>query len=302
MLKNTLLKRKLNKTNPVYVVLFTILTVYTLVMFLVLFWAVITSLKHQIDFRTNVLGLPREEFGGIAFENFSIVFSKFQTIVLSGGKQKYVDFYQMFVNTMLYAGVGGLISAFVPCIVAYVTAKFNYKLNGIIYGIVIVAMVLPIVGSAPSEMLILKQLGLYNTMYGNWIQKLHFLGMYFLVYYAAYQTFPNSYLEAAYIDGASEARVYFNVVFPLIKNTFFTVLIIKFIELWNDYQTPILYIPGYPTLAVGLFNMGNSTVGEMSWVPRKIAACIILLMPVLTLFVIFRNKLMGNLTMGGIKE
>ena len=295
------LVKTIKKTNPLYVALFTILMVYTLAMFLLLFWAVITSCKYQIDFRTNVLGLPNEKFGW-AFENFEIVFSKFQSIVISNGHQKYVDFWGMLTNTLLYAGVGALISAFVPCIVAYVTAKFDYKFNNIIYGIVIVAMVLPIVGSAPSEMQILKELGLYNTIYGNWIQKFHFLGMYFLVYYAAFKTFPSTYMEAAYIDGASESKVFFKVVFPLIRNTFFTILVIKFIEYWNDYQTPLLYLPGYPTLAVGLYNLGNSTVGEMSWVPRKMAACIILLIPVLTLFIAFKDKLMGNLTMGGIKE
>ena len=289
------------KTNPLYVVLFAILLAYTIAMFLLIIWAVITSLKYQIDFRTNVLGLPNEKFGW-AFENFSIVFSKFQSIVISNGQQKYVDCWGMLTNTMLYAGVGSIISAFVPCIVAYVTAKFDYKFNTVLYGIVIVAMVLPIVGSAPSEMQILKELGIYNTIWGNWIQKFHFLGMYFLVYYAAFKSFPSTYMEAAYIDGASEVHVFFKVVFPLIRNTFFTVLVIKFIELWNDYQSPLLYLPGYPTLAVGLFNLGNSTVGEMSWVPRRMAACIILLIPVLSLFIAFKDKLMGNLTMGGIKE
>ncbi len=295
------LKKKVNKTNPLYVALFAILLTYTIAMFLLLLWAVITSLKFQIDFRTNVLGFPSEKFGW-AFENFSIVFSKFQSIVISNGQQKYVDFWGMLTNTMLYAGVGSIISAFVPCIVAYVTAKFDYKFNTVLYGIVIVAMVLPIVGSAPSEMQILKELGIYNTIWGNWIQKFHFLGMYFLVYYAAFKSFPSTYMEAAYIDGASEAHVFFKVVFPLVRNTFFTVLVIKFIELWNDYQSPLLYLPGYPTLAVGLFNLGNSTVGELSWVPRKMAACIILLIPVLSLFIAFKDKLMGNLTMGGIKE
>ena len=137
------LNKKVNKTNPLYVALFAILLTYTIAMFLLIIWAVITSFKFQIDFRTNVLGLPSEKFGW-AFENFSIVFSKFQSIVISNGQQKYVDFWGMLTNTMLYAGVGSLISAFVPCIVAYVTAKFDYKFNTVLYGIVIVAMVLPI--------------------------------------------------------------------------------------------------------------------------------------------------------------
>ena len=143
---------------------------------------------------------------------------------------------------------------------------------------------------------------MYNTMWGNWIQKFHFLGMYFLVYYAAFKSFPNTYLDAAYIDGAGEWRTFLNVTLPLVRNTFLTILLIRFIDYWNDYQTPLLYIPSYPTLAVGLYNLSNSTVGELSWVPRKVAACLILLLPIMALFIAFRDKLMGSLTMGGSKE
>lgn len=292
--------KRLQQSSPMFTVLLTVLSAYTLMMLLLLLWGVLTSLKHQLDFRTNTLGLPDGKYG-LAWENFSIVFSKFESIVISGGQQKYIDFWEMLGNTILYAGVGAFFSALVPCLVAYVCAKFDYKFNSVLYGIVIVSMVLPIVGSAPSEMKILKDLGLYNTLHGTWIQKFHFLGMYFLVFYAAFKSFPNTYMEAAYIDGAGEWRVLFSVVLPLVRNTFLTILLIRFIDYWNDFQTPLLYVPSYPTLAVGLYNLGNSTVGEMSWVPRKMAACIILLVPIMSLFIAFKDKLMGNLTMGGIK-
>ncbi len=290
----------LGRSSPVYTVLFVALSAYALIMLSLLAWALVTSLKHQMDFRTNALGLPNMKFG-LALENYAIVFKEFKMIIMAGGHQKYVDFLEMLLNTLLYAGVGAFISALVPCIVAYVCAKFDYKFNSVIYSIVIVAMVLPIVGSAPSTMKLLKDLGIYNTIYGTWIQKFHFLGMYFLVYYAAFKGFSNTYLEAAYIDGAGEWRVLFSVVLPLVRNTFLTILLIRFIDYWNDFQTPLLYIPGYPTLAVGLYSLGNSTVGALNWVPRKMAACIILLVPILTLFIAFKDKLMGNLTMGGVK-
>ena len=278
-----------------------LLSVYTLIMVILLLWGVSTSLKHPLDFRNNKLGLPSLQFG-LAFENFGIVFSNFSNTIISGGQQYFVDFWGMLAYTLLYAGVGALISSAVPCLVAYVCTKFDFKFNSVIYGIVIVSMVLPIVGSAPSEMKILKELGMYNTMWGNWIQKFHFLGMYFLVYYAAFKSFPNTYMDAAYIDGAGEWRTFLSVILPLIRNTFLTILLIRFIDYWNDYQTPLLYLPSYPTLAVGLFHLSGSTVGELSWVPRKVAACIILLLPIMTLFIAFRDKLMGSLTMGGIKE
>lgn len=285
------------RTSPIFVVLFIILAVYTVAMFALLVWAVLNSLKSQLDFRKNVLGLPH----AIAWDNFSTVLSKFEMIVNTKDSSKTINFWQMLLYTILYAGGCAFISTMVPCAVAYVTAKIKFKFNAVIYGIVIVAMVLPIVGSAPSEMKILKDLGLYNTLWGSWIQKFHFLGMYFLVFYAAFKSFPDTFTEAAYMDGAGEWRTFLQVVMPLVRNIFFTILLIKFIDYWNDFQTPLLYIPSYPTLAVGLYTIGNSTLGALSWVPRKLAACIIILMPIMVLFLIFKDKLMGNLTVGGIK-
>lgn len=289
-------KRKF-KTSSLFVVLFLILAVYTVAMFALLLWAVLNSLKTQMDFRSNILGLPKK----LAWDNFSTVFANFKMTVNVQGSSKTIDIWQMLLYTILYAGGCAVISTVVPCAVAYVTAKFKFRFNAVIYGIVIVAMVLPIVGSAPSEMKILKDLGLYNTIWGSWIQKFHFLGMYFLVFYAAFKNFPDTYTEAAYIDGAGEWKTFLQVVLPLVRNTFLTVLLIKFIDYWNDYQTPLLYIPSYPTLAVGLYSIGNSTVSALSWVPSKLAACIIILVPIMILFILFGKKLMGNLTMGGIK-
>ncbi|MDE6372992.1 MAG: ABC transporter permease subunit, partial [Clostridia bacterium] len=158
------------------------------------------------------------------------------------------------------------------------------------------------VGSAPSEIRILRLFGMYDTIWGNWIQKFHFLGMYFLVFFARFKSLSNEYMEAAYVDGASELQVLTRVMLPLVKTVFATVFLIKFVEYWNDYQTPLLYMPSYPTLAVGVYNLSYTTVGVMSYTPMRMAACIILLVPIFVLFIIFKDKLMGNLTAGGVKE
>lgn len=285
------------KTNPFYVALFVILTVYSIIMLALIIWGVINSLKTWMNFMVDPVGWPKE----FAWDNFSTVFANFRMTVNPHGSSKTIDIWQMLLYTILYAGGCALISTIVPCAVAYVTAKIKCKFNAVIYGIVIVAMVLPIVGSAPSEMKILKDLGLYDTLWGSWIQKFHFLGMYFLVFFAAFKSFPDTYSEAAYIDGAGEWKTFLQVVLPLVRNTFLTVLLIKFIDYWNDYQTPLLYFPSYPTLAVGLYTLGNSNDPALSWVPSRLAACIIVLVPIMILFLLFGKKLMGNLTVGGIK-
>lgn len=299
MLKKQSQKKKI---GPLYTLMFIVLSLYAILMFVLVLWAIVTSLKFQSDFRTNVLGLPSGHIWTWAWSNFPLVFENFSVTVLAGGTMSIIGFWQMLLYTILYAGVGALISGIVPCFVAYVTVKCDFRFNNILYGIVIVTLALPIVGAAPSEIQVLRQLGLYNTIWGTWVQKFHFLGMYYLVFCAAFKSISNEYMEAAYMDGAGDWQVLLRIMLPLVRNTLFTVILIRFIDYWNDYQTPLLYIPSYPTLAVGVYNLGYTTVGVMSYVPMRMAACIILLVPIFVLFLLFRNRLMGNLSMGGIKE
>ena len=68
-----------------------------------------------------------------------------------------------------------------------------------------------------------------------------------------------AYTEAACIDGAGNLSVLLRIILPLSRNTFFTVMLINFITFWNDYQTPLIYMPSKPTVAYGMFVIANAT-------------------------------------------
>ena len=289
---------KKEKVSVLSVVLFFILAVYSVSMLYPMFWALITSVKEQYDFLDNVLGMPSK----VMIENFATVFQHFSAPAKVGDVQEMHGFGQMFINTILYVGGSALVATFVPCITAYVTAKFpEKKMSSVVYGIVIVTMMIPIVGSYPSEISMLQNLGLYNTLLGAWIQKANFLGVYFLVFYAAFKGLAKDYSEAAEIDGAGEFTVMTQIMLPLVKNAFFTVFLVKFVEFWNDYQVPLLYLPSRPTFSYGLYYVSNYTGNMISTVPMRMAGCIIILIPILALFIAFSDKLMGNITLGGVK-
>ena len=132
--------------------------------------------------------------------------------------------------------------------------------------------------------------------------KMTCLGMYFLVFHATFKSLPDDFAEAAYLDGASELRVMVNIYLPLAKFTFFTILLLNFITFWNDYQVPLIYIPSYPTVAYGIFTYSNSNLTDNSNVPSQITGSIIMIVPILILFLVFHKRLIGNVSMGGIKE
>lgn len=131
--------------------------------------------------------------------------------------------------------------------------------------------------------------------------KTHFLGTYFLVFHATFKNTPKDYSEAAYIDGGGNFTVLFRIVIPMIRNIFFTVMLLQFVTFWNDFNTPLIYMPNNPTLALGIYVMDNLNDNSFT-IPMRLASCMIGLLPVLVLFLIFHERLLGKISMGGLKE
>lgn len=289
-------------TSTFYVILFFFLTLFAISFIMLLLWTVFAALKPVGEFRTNKIWLPHGHIWEWSWSNIGYVFSNFKMNVLRNGTNIEIPVYEQLIYSVLYAGGCSLIGTFVPYIVAYAVANFNYKFSKLIYAVVLVVMVLPIVGSYPSEIYVLKRLRLYDTFLGIYIQKANFLGLYFLVLHANLVSVPKSFYEAAYIDGASEFRVMMSIVLPLIKNTFLTIFLLQVINYWNDYQTVLLYLPTHPTVSLGLFDLSESLTQGLNNVPMKMTGCMIVMIPTLILFLLFNEKLTGNMSMGGLKE
>ena len=282
------------RLTPVTGALLAFLVIYVVLLVAPLIWAFITSFKAQSDYRLNVLGLPEKWVW-----NYSYVIKN--GVLLIGTTGKYATVPQMFGYTFLYALGCAFTNTLVPCITAYLCARFRYKFSKVVYNVVVVVMILPIVGSLPAEVQMARTLGFYDHIWGLWLMKANFLGMYFLVFHAAFRGIPMTYTEAAKIDGANNMSIMTKVILPLAKNTFATVMLINFITFWNDYQTPMIYMPTYPTIAQGVFVMAQSSMNGLATVPMRMTGTMIMLIPILIVFLVFQRRLLGNLTVGGIK-
>lgn len=261
----------------------------------IFFWGLLTSFKDsfmEFSMYGNTYGFPKEW----KFSNYGEVFSKF---TMSAGPGKNVGFGTILGNSLLYALGCAFFKTLVPCLTAYACARFNFKTSKIVHNIVLITMIVPIVGSLPSELKVAYALGFHNHIWGLWIMAANMQGLYFFVMYSAFKAMPMGYSEAAKIDGASNGQILLQIALPLMKNLFFTVLLINFVEYWNNYQTPKVYLPYYPTLGYTLFYYSNSN--NFSESTQVIALAFIVATPVLLLFLIFQERLMGNLTMGGLK-
>ena len=291
------IKKQPKPTNWVYIVILCFLVLFVLFMLVPAVWTVMSSFKSvdEWEWDNNYFGFPKE----FSFGNYVSAYKYFNVRTETGGRQVFMP--EQFLYSLLYAGGCAVMSTLTPCIVAYAVARLHNKFGKVIYTIVIVAMALPIVGSLPSELQMARITGLYGHIWGQWIMKMNFLGVYFLVFHAQFRAIPMDYTEAAEIDGASNFSIMAKVIMPLAWGSVSAVLLLSFITYWNDYQIPMIYIKDYPVLAYGMFSFYQSTETAIQSVPVKLAGILLMAIPIIIMFAVFNKKLMVNLSVGGIK-
>lgn len=292
--KNNRISRRMDAFQ---IILYVIVAVYCMSMVYVLLFGLINSLKDATDFEwLNPFGFPHKEFGW-KFDNYSKVLKEFKVSSMSMGGEE-VGFMGMFVNSLLYAVFMSLFSMATQIMVAYAIAKYDFRLKPLLYGVAVIVMLLPIIGSLASEVQMADTFNFRNNLLGICLMKCKYAGLYFLVFYATFRSVSWTYAEAAQIDGAGHLKIFIEIMLPLIKSTVFAVFILLFIEFWNDYYTPMIFLPQSPTMSYGLFVFQTDNRASQ---PIQLAACLLTCLPILVLFVVFKNKIMGNVTMGGLK-
>jgi N-acetylglucosamine transport system permease protein len=288
-----IIQKKKRKVNVFMIISFIVLFTYLLLIVLPLLWAAMSSFKTNLQVTYRPFELPKKWL----VENYQIVFENFVAPVAT--QYRDAGIVELLTNSLFYA-LGSAILQMLSCMLtAYIVARFKFKFCEVLYTTVIVTMIIPIVGSLPSELRVARALGIYDTMVGSWIMKTYFIGLYFLIFHAAFKLVPNAYAEAAELDGAGNFTVMTRIMIPFVQGTMSTVLLLNFITFWNDFQTPMVYMPSYPTIALGLYSVVNNQ--QKTDVPMQLGACMIVAIPLIILFICFQNKLLGNLTTGGLK-
>jgi len=207
---------------------------------------------------------------------------------------------EMLGMTVLIAGVGTLVTVFTSTAAAYVVAKYKFFGRNVIFGVVIFSLIVPIVGSLPSQMQMMKNvLHLDGTVLGCIFIYSGGFGANFLLLYSFFKNLSWTYVEAAKVDGANDFLIFFRIIVPMAKGPIIAISIIQLIGLWNDYQTPSIYLPKYPTLAVGLQFLFEKMMSNSY--PLMFATIIISILPILILFAAFSKTIMENTSVGGLK-
>lgn len=288
------MKRK-SRITPYSLVIGVFLAIYTIAIILMFAWAIGASLKSSAGYSADPVWFNTE----FLFENYLTAFLNGFDMIVDGVKHVFIE--EMFLNSIIYSAGGALCQTFCTSVAAYLIAKYDCRFSRFMHNVIIVTMILPIIGALPSQIQIMDMLHLRNTFFGTFVMHYGFTNVYYLVFYAAYKKISWTYAESALIDGADHFQIFYKIMMPLTSSLFKTTFVIMFIAYWNDYQTPMLFLENKPVLAWGLYEFFHSYSNQLASGTVKIAGGIIVLIPLVLLFIAFRDKLMNNETEGGIK-
>ena len=205
---------------------------------------------------------------------------------------------KMILNSLIYVGGIVVLSVTIPAISGYITAKYDFKIKKLITSIVIITLVVPTIGSVTMTYRLMESLHLLNTFQGVFLMSAGGFGFSFLLFRNFFSAIPWEYAEAAFIDGASDFRVFITIMFPQATSILLSLGVMNFIGCWNDYYTPYLFLNDYPTVAYGLAAITSKYEAS---VPVVFAALSFSTIVMLVLYMMFSKTIMESMSAGGLK-
>ncbi len=294
-----MLKRRNKKKLTVgqliaFIVVFAVFFLFAVTLIYPMLWALLNSFKTNAEYFDDPFKFPEIW----QFKNYVKVFDKL-SVRTSYGTQ--VGLLGMFANSIWLSLCGSVLTVFSSTMVAYVVAKYDFRMKNFIYGLAIFIMIIPIVGNLPAQYKLYSDLHLRNspliliTYTGGF-------GFNFIVLYGFFKNVSWSYAEAAFVDGAKNLRVFLSIMLPLAMPAIAALFVIQVVGLWNDYMTPLLYLGDFPTLSSGLYRFKTiMESGGSTDYPVYFAGILLATIPILVLFAFFSETIMQNTVAGGLK-
>lgn len=244
---------------------------------------VINSFKTKAEIFQNTLSLPES----LHFDNYSSALEK-------------LDFLRSAANSLIIT-VGALILIiFVSSMAAYALSRNTSRLSSIVYFLIAIGLLIPFQG------IMIPLISLFGKV--NMLNRPGLIIMYLglatsmatFMYYGALRGIPKSLDEAAVIDGASTFQIYWKVIFPLLKPTTVTIIVLNSLWFWNDYLLPSLSVnkEGMYTIPLKMFYF----FGEFNkqW-HLALAALVIVILPIIILFIILQKHVVKGISDGAVK-
>jgi len=254
-----------------------------LIALLPMFWMVSASLMPAGQASSYPPRLIPER---ITFEHYTALFTR-------------LDLGRYLVNSTLVALTVTTISLGINSMAGYALAKLRFRGRERVYRLMMAGLVVPVQVTMLPLFLLMKQLGLVNSYAGVIIPSLaSIFGIFLIRQYTL--ALPDELLDAARIDGASEARIYVSIVLPVIRPILATLAIWTFLTTWNDFMWPLIVLSDESryTLPVALASLVGEHVQDTE---LMMAGSVLTVLPVLLVFLFLQRYYVEGVMMGSVK-
>ncbi|GAA3725756.1 carbohydrate ABC transporter permease [Plantactinospora mayteni] len=212
-------------------------------------------------------------------------------------------FWRWMLNTLLYAGVGAALSAAVSGLSGYTLAKFRFPGRSVVFNVLLAGVLVPGITLAVPQYLLLAKVGLTDTYWSVLLPSIVSpYGIYLARIYAA-AAVPDSVVEAARVDGASEFGIFRRVALPMMVPGLITVFLLQFVAIWNNFLLPFIMLANderFP-VTLGLYTLLNQGNTQPALYRLVIAGSLLSIIPLVVLFLSLQRYWRIDLLSGATK-
>jgi multiple sugar transport system permease protein len=248
--------------------------------------AVVTAFKTEPDATANPLSLVPSPATTSAFHQL----------------YKDQDFLVWVKNSAIVTLSVTFLRVFLDSLAGYALARLRFRGRGAAFATIVAVMAVPGVVLLIPKFLMIRQLGMYDSYSGMIIPLLvDAAGVFIMKNF--FESIPVSVEESARIDGASIFRIYWSIVLPMARPALVTIFILSFQGSWNELAHFIISAQSTSlnTLTKGVAQLASGQLGVGNRYPLKLAASVLMTIPVAILFFVFQRRIM-NASAGAVKE
>ena len=268
------------------VVLYTLLTFWAIMVLFPFYWMLLSSVKSYSAY--NAEYIPQLITLSPTLENYVSAFTA-------------VPLGRYFVNTLIFTLSTTAIMLVVTILAAFAFARLEFKGKDLVFTLFLALMMIPGELVVITNFVTVTDLNLRNTFMGLILPSVTSV-FYIYLLKENFAQIPDELYYAAKVDGTSDLKYLIKVMVPICRPTIVTVTILKIIECWNSYVWPRLITDDsmYFLVSNGIQEIRENGFGREN-IPAMMAAVVVISVPLIILFLIFRRKIMEGVSRGGLK-
>ena len=262
------------------------LSVWALIVLFPFYWMLLTSVKSYGAY--NAEHVPAFFTLSPTLQNYKDAFT---TVPLLG----------YLINTVIFTLATTVLMVVVSTLAAYAFARLRFRGKDLLFTLFLSLMMIPNELVVITNFVTITNMDLRNTFTGLILPSVTSV-FYIYLLKENFEQVPDELYKAAKVDGTSDLKYLLKVMVPICRPTIVTITILKVIECWNSYVWPLLITddPAYFLVSNGIQEIRENGFGREN-IPAMMAAVVVISVPLIVLFLIFRRKIMEGVSRGGMK-